>query len=465
LHFHQTLGFFYDSLTDIHPYTMLVGVVTLATGILMRVRFRRIPYMVVALAVGGALAAVLNYLLYLRAGAAPGIATVGEVPGRLPPLSAPDFSLATIKQLAPVAFAVSLFALTEAMSISRSLAARSGQYIDGNQEFIGQGLSNLVGSFFSSYVATGSFNRSAVNYEAGAQTPLAAILAGSLLIIIVLLIAPALAYLPNSGMAAILFMVAWSLIDWKAIRTIIRASRSESVVLWSTFFATVFLELEFAILLGVFLSLTVYLIGASRPRVLVRMPDPRLPKRRFTTDPSLPECPQLSIVRIDGPLFFGAVAYVMERLRVIAKRNPGQKHLLVFMRSVVTVDVAGAQMLAQVATERRKLGGALYLHRVKEQPYRTLERGGFLEVIGRENLYETKGEAIATIFNRLDRSICLECDKRIFLECQTVPKAVEAEVPPPALEAPEPAKKKAPTRKRTPRKKISKKTAASRESL
>ena len=110
-----------------------------------------------------------------------GITTVGALPASLPPLSAPDFSLGTLKDLAPVAVAATLLALTEAVSIARSLAARSGQRIDGNQEFIGQGLSNVVGSFFSSYVATGSFNRSGVNYEAGARTPLAAALAGVIL--------------------------------------------------------------------------------------------------------------------------------------------------------------------------------------------------------------------------------------------------------------------------------------------
>ncbi len=422
LHFHQALLYFYYNVADVRPFTMLVGMVTLATGVLVKMRYRRIPYMVVALIVGSLVAVVFNFALYTAVGEAPGIATVGTVPGRLPPFSVPDFSLGTVKQLAPVAFAVTLFALTEAVSISRSIAARSGQYIDGNQEFIGQGLSNIIGSFFSSYVATGSFNRSGLNYEAGAQTPVAALLAGALLVPVVLAVAPLLAYLPNAGMAAILFIVAWQLIDFRSIRKIIRASRAESVVLWSTFFATLFLELEFAILLGVFLSLVVYLLGASQPRVLVRMPDPRLPKRRFNTDASLPECPQLALVRIDGALFFGAVNYVAERLRVISKRHPGQNHLLILARSINTLDVAGAEMLAREARQRRQSGGALYLHGIKEQPLRTLQRGGYLEEIGKENLFETKGEAIAAIFDRLNRDICIRCERRIFIECQSVPK-------------------------------------------
>ena len=378
--------------------------------------------MVVALIVGGLVATLLNYLLFTRHGQAAGIATVGLVPGGLPPLSIPDFSFGVLGELAPIAFAVTLFALTESVTIARSLAARTGQYIDGNQEFIGQGLSNIVGSFFSSYVATGSFNRSSLNFEAGAQTPVAAVFAGGLLLVIVLFVTPLLAFLPNAGMAAILFVVAVRLIDFRAIRTIIRASGSESVVLWATFFATLFLQLEFAILLGVFLSLVVYLLAASHPRVVVRMPNPALPRRRFTTDAKLAECPQLSMVRIDGAIFFGAVSYVAERLRAIARRNPEQKHMLIFARSISTLDVGGAELLAQEASNRRKSGGAVYLHAVKEQPLRTLSRGGYMAEIGEENLFETKTDAITQIFARLDKNICTVCEKRIFLECQEVPK-------------------------------------------
>ena len=424
LHVHELIQYFYYNLQDIHPYSLLVGVVTLAVALFVRLSNRRLPYMVFALVGGTVLAAVLNYVLYTRLGEAPQIAVVGDIPRGLPPLSFPDFSFATLAQLAPIAFAVTLFALTEAVSIARSLATRSGQHIDGNQEFIGQGLSNLIGSFFSSYVATGSFNRSAINYEAGAQTPLAAVVAGGLLIPVVLLIAPLLAYIPNAGMAAILFVVAWGLIDFRGIAKIIRSSGAESVVLWSTFFATLALQLEFAILLGVFLSLVIYLLSASQPRVLKRMPDPRLPRRRFSTDANLPECPQLAIVRIDGALFFGAVNYVVERLRLLARRNPEQTHLLVLSRGINTLDVAGAELLETEAVQRASKGGALYLHSPKEQPMRMLRRGGYLEQIGEHNVFDSKGEAIAGIFERLDRDVCKTCTRRIFVECQSLPPPV-----------------------------------------
>ena len=421
LHLMEKLLYFVQNIGDIHPYATTVGLATLVAGIYVRRRFPRIPYMIAAMIAGSVVALLISHFLYVG-GPAPGIQVVGALPSTLPPLSSPDLDFNMIKELAPVALAVTLFALTEAISISRSLAARSGDLVDGNQEFIGQGLSNIFGSFFSSYVATGSFNRSGVNFEAGARTPLAAVFAGLMLMVIVVFVAPLLAFLPNAAMAGILFLVAFGIIDFSHIRTIVRASRSDSIVLWGTFLATIFLALDFAILLGVFLSLAIYLHRASRPRVRVRVPDPRLPRQRFNTDPSLPECPQFKLIRIDGPVFFGAVNYVAERLRIIAKHNAAQKHLLIMARTISFIDVAGAEMLAREARLRREAGGQLYFHQLQDNARELMERGGYLRDVGEENLFDTKGEAIAEVFKRLDRGICVRCDKRIFNECRTVPK-------------------------------------------
>jgi sulfate permease, SulP family len=415
LPFYEIVWLNISSLGEAHLPTAIVGVMTLGSGIAARKWWPKLPYMIVAMVVGSLTAAV-----FIQLGDAE-IAVVGSIPASLPPLSLPDFSFETLRELAPIVMAVTLFALAEAVSIARSLAARSGQLIDGNQEFIGQGLSNICGAFFSSYVATGSFNRSGVNYQAGARTPFAALSAGFMLMAIVLLVAPLFQYLPNAAMAAVLFMVAWGIVDTHHIATIARSSRPESAVLFVTFGATLLLDLEFAILLGVFLSLVVYLAQASHPQVLVRAPNPAKPKHRLDTDSSLPECPQVKIVRIDGSLFFGAVNYVAERLRVIARRSPQQKHLLLLVRAIGFVDVAGAELLAREARNRRNMGGQMYLHSLKDGPRQMMERGGFLTDISDEHIYSSKSEAIASIFTGLDKSICARCDKRIFMECETVP--------------------------------------------
>ncbi len=420
LHFHEVFMALFDQIERINPYITAVALITLVSGFLVRRLVPRVPYMIVAMLAGTAAALALDAVF---GPAATAISTVGALPSSLPPLSAPELSIQAIKDLAPVAVAATLLALTEAVSIARSLAARSGQRIDGNQEFIGQGLSNIVGSFFSSYVATGSFNRSGVNYEAGARTPLAAAFAGLLLMALMLVVAPYAAYLPNAAMAGILFLVAYGLIDFHHIRQIIRASRSETAIMATTFFATLFLELEFAIILGVVLSLVVYLSRTSRPRIVSRVPDPQRDKRAFVTNTGhrLPECPQLKFLRIDGSLFFGAVNHVEEQLQAIDSRYADQRHLMLVASGINFVDVAGAEMLAKEARRRRGLGGGLYLYDVKKPVADFLRQGGYMEEIGEENVFASKTDAIRGIVARLNHPLCGACDKRIFRECAALP--------------------------------------------
>lgn len=416
-HLHDVLIHFFEQIPNINWYVTAVALATLLSGIFVKRFIPRIPFMIFAMIFGS----VVAYLINMKFGAdATRIAVVGALPDTLPPLSSPDFSLDTIKKLAPTVLAVTLFALTEAVSIGRSLGARSGQRIDGNQEFIGQGLSNIAGSFFSGYVATGSFNRSGLNYQAGAKTPIAAVFAGALLMLIVVLVAPLAAYLPNAAMAGILFMVAWGLIDFHEIRHILKASRQETAVMAVTFFGALFLELELAIFAGVLLSLVLYLMRVSRPRIVSRVPDPRLPNRAFSSDPGLPQCPQLRLLRIDGSLFFGSVSHIQEAFAEIEEKYPDQKHLAIICQGINFADVAGGDALVQEARKRKARGGDLYLINVKQGLWDSLEESGALDEIGPNNVFQSKTAAIHAIFQKLDKDICARCDKRIFQECQTL---------------------------------------------
>jgi SulP family sulfate permease len=400
---------------EINPYTTVVGLLTIATGILIKKYRPAWPYMIFSMLAGSMAAAIV---VSLAGKETAGIATVGALPASLPPFSLPALSMINIKLLAPTALAMTLFALTEAVSIARSLADKTNQDFDGNQEFIGQGLSNIVGPFFSSYVATGSFNRSGMNYEAGARTPLAAISAGGFLVVVVYFVAPLARYLPNTAMAAILFLVAWRLIDPYHILKIFKTSKTESVILGSTFLATLFLQLEFAILLGIMLSLAIYLNRTSHPRVLSRVPDVRVKNRPFVTDPLLPECPQLKIVRIDGSLYFGAVNHVRTTLQEIMRTGPGQKNLLLVGSGINFIDMAGAELLLQLVKERESEGGHFYFYDMKEgicSHFKFLE---YLLDIGTDNIFLSKKEAISEIYQRLDRAVCEGCRAKIFLECR-----------------------------------------------
>ncbi len=418
-HLPDILYHFYQQIPHINWYVTTVALVTLLSGIAFKKWIPRVPHMIAAMVIGSLVGYIFNAWLGQDV---TGIKTVGALPSTLPPLSSPDFNLDTIKMLAGSAMAVTMFALTEAVSIGRSLAARAGDRIDGNQEFIGQGLSNIFGSFFSGYVATGSFNRSGLNYQAGARTPLAAVFAGLLLMVIVVMVAPLAAYLPNAAMAGILFMVAYGLIEFKEIRHILHASKRDAAVLLVTFLGALFLELETAIFAGILLSLILYLEKVSRPSIVTRTPDPRLPNRAFSSDPTLPQCPQLRIIRIDGSLFFGSISHIQEAFDRFREQFPEQKHLAIICQGINFADISGCEALVQEAQQRKAIGGALYLVNVKQGLWDALDRCGALEEIGERRVFQSKAAALHAIFQKLDKEICMRCDRRIFLECQSVPK-------------------------------------------
>ncbi|MBI5330573.1 MAG: cob(I)yrinic acid a,c-diamide adenosyltransferase [Betaproteobacteria bacterium] len=415
---YEVVGQLLTHLHDINVYVTGVAVISLVAGILARKYLRQIPYMIVAMVVGGLVAAWLNSGFGAEA---TGIRTVGALVAGFPPLSAPDFSLAALKNTFFSALAVTVLALTEAVSISRSVAVKSEQHINGNQEFIGQGLSNLAGSFFSGYASSGSFNRTGVNFESGARTPLAAVFSSVFLLAALFLVAPLAAYLPIPAMAAVLFMVAWNLIDFHHIGAILKAHREEAVVLGVSFFGTV-IDLEKGIFFGILTSLVYYLSRTSRPAIRAVAPDPEdrdNPRRKFVPETGVePECPQLKMLRIEGSIFFGAVEHIQHAFVAVDEHVPTQRHLLLFSKGINTIDLAGAELLSGEAKRRRRLGGALYLCGVREAACDMLKNGGYQADIGAENVFAHKPDALAGIYPRLDVEQCRTCRARIFRECR-----------------------------------------------
>ena len=403
--------------SEIQPWTLAVGMTTLIAGIATRRFMPRFPYMIAAIGAGCIAAAFIRAVV----GEAAGLLWVNAIPGSLPPLSSPDFSLDTLRSLAGIAIAVTVLSITEAMSIARAVALRSGQRIDANQEFIGQGLSNIAAGFFSGYPSSASFNRTGLNYDAGAKTPLAAAFASVMLAIIVLYFAPLASAIPMAAVAGLLFLVAWGLFDFVHMRHIIATDRSETAVLFITLGATLLLSLEIAILAGVVFSLLVYLNRSSHPELRSLIPDPRVPERNMLeVEPGFSECPQMKILRIEGSLYFGAIEHVEDHFDEIRKRQPGQKHLLLMSKSINTVDLAGADLLQREARKRRAEGGDLYFYSLRKPVIKMFQDTGYLDEFGRDHMYRGKREAFNRVFQRLDRSICATCTARIFEECATV---------------------------------------------
>lgn len=416
-HFHEVLVQFGSHITDTQPWVLAVGAVTLAAGILAKRYLPKLPYMIVAMVVGGVVAAIIN----ARFGAEhTGIRTVGALVASFPPLSLPDFSFSAIQQTLFPATIIAILALTEAVAIARSVAAKSDQRIDSNQEFVGQGLSNIAGSFFSGYAGSGSFNRSGVNYASGARTPLAAAMSAVFLLLIVLLVAPLAAYLPVPSMAAILFIVAWGLIDFHHIGEVIKRHKRERIVLALTFVGTL-IDLEKGIFLGILVSLLFYLYRTSQPSIRELVPshaERDNPRRKFVpASEDAPECPQMTMLRVEGSIFFGAVEHVQQHFRNVDEADPQKKHLLLTSRAIGIIDLAGAELLAKEAARRRKLGGGLYLVGVQPDLCEMLRRSGQVDTIGEEQIFRHKGDALQAIYPRLDSEICRSCTARIFREC------------------------------------------------
>lgn len=420
--FAETMAGFARHLGDIKPWVLAVSIATLAAAMLVRRHVRRMPYMLAAIFAGGIIAWTINRLLGAEV---TGIRTLGPLPGALPPLSHPDFSLDTMRSLSGTAIALTVISLTQAVSIARAVAVRSGQRIDGNQEFIGQGLANIAASFFSGFPTSGSINRSGPNFEAGAHTPLAAVFAAGFLVLVLLAFGWLVAWLPLAAMAAVLFLVAWGLVDWPRVKLAWTASRGSSAVIAVTFFGTLFLDIEFAVLAGVGTSLVLYLHRTSHPTLRSLVPDPHHPERKMTeVGGNLQECPQMKLLRIEGEIYFGAVDHVGTYFEALRTHQPGQKHLLLMSKSINTLDLAGAELLAHEARLRLAAGGALYMYSPRKPVVDFLKRGGHGRDIGAGRMFASKDEAIAGVFAQLDRAICARCTARIFTECKSLPPPV-----------------------------------------
>ena len=403
----------YQGIGELNFYLIFIALVTLLTAITAKKLFPKMPNLLIGMIFGSIAAFLLkDYTSNIK--------LLGEIPAHLPPFSIPDFSFSSIKMLAPEAFAVALLGLIEAVSISRAVATKSEQRIDSNQEFVGQGMSNIVGSFFSSYAGSGSFTRSGVNFEAGAKTPFSAIFAAIFLMIIVLLVAPLTAYLPIAAMGGIILLVAYNLVDIHHIKQTLNFSKSESAILLTTFFATLFLELEFAIYIGVLLSLILFLARTSTPNIPVLSIDsgPKNTHRKFIDIDEKPieECPQLQIIRIDMSIYFGSINHIQKHISNITEKE-NIKHILIEASGINFIDLAGTEVLVSENKRLVKQGGGLYFVNLKPSVYEFTAKSCFIKQIGNDHFFDSKSQAVRSIYKRLDQSVCSGCKVRIFSEC------------------------------------------------
>lgn len=418
-HFLDTWVEVFSHLDWINIYIFIVWFSTLVFSFLLRKFYPKIPNLLVGLIWWG----IIAYFFHWEQN---GIKFVAEISWKLPAFKGLDLSFDTIKSLASWAFAVALLWLIEAISISRSVASKSHQIIDANQEFIGQGLSNIGWSFFSCYAWSGSFTRSGVNYSAWAKTPLAAIFAAVFLALIVILIAPVTKYLPVAAMWGVIMLVGYWLINFKEIKKILKTSKSESSILLVTFFSTLFLELEFAIYFWIFLSLILFLNRTSNPDIVsyVYNYDERKKRKKFIwankvnpTKICSMKCQQLEIIRIDMSIYFWSVNHIQNKIREITK-GWKIKNILIIAKSINFIDMNGVEMLEKENHRLNSIWWGIYFSGLKTKVLIELSKLGFLDNIWKDNIFENTTDAIAYIYkNKIDKSSCNTCNNRIFKEC------------------------------------------------
>lgn len=359
-----------------------------------------------------------------------GVRLVGAIPRTLPPFtwrsleSLPDLGM--ISALAMGGLAVTLLGLVEAVASAQTLARRTGERLDSNQEFFGQGMACVAAGLFSGYPCSGSFTRSALAHQSGARTHLTGVVTGVTILGGMLLFAPWARFIPRPAIAGVLLAIAWGMIDRVAIRRVFKTSRAESAIMAVTFLATITQPLDFAILAGVLFSLAFFVLRSALPRVYPVVPDPTY--RHLVHLPDAPTCPQIGMMNIRGPLFFGAVHHIEEALRHNLEDNPGQSVLVLRMHGVDICDLSGIEMLESTVNRYRSFGGDVFLVRPRRPVREVMEQSGFLDLLGRDHILPQEG-AIEFLFDRvIDPIVCVHgCEHRVFAECQAIVKHPSSE--------------------------------------
>ena len=358
-----------------------------------------------------------------------GVVVLGNLPRSLPPFTWQGvFDFELVRSMASSIFAVAIIGLVEATSISRAVASRSGQYLQTNQEFVGQGLANIASGLFSGYPCSGSMTRSVLNYEAGGRTRMTSVFGGLFVLSAMLLFAPLATFLPRAALSGLLVVMGSRMINFTEIRRIRATSLGDTLTMGITFASTLLLPLELAVFTGVLVSFARYIYTTSSPKVESMVPDKEF--EHFEYQPDKPDCPQLGALTIEGSLYFGATQHVEDRLRANMNQHPDQQYLLLRLHRVNHCDISGLHMLETIVRLYRQKGGDVFVVGVREAVWHKMRLGGFSKMLGHRNFFAQE-RAIPIIFNLLDPTICIyKCPYRVWKECQRLPKIEgEADMP------------------------------------
>lgn len=395
-------------------YTLAVGLASIAIIIGLRRINKNIPSALVAVIIFTILSYYFSFESY-------GIKVVGNIPQGLPFPSIPYIDLDLLDRLLGKAFIIALVGFMEAYAIAKFIASQTKQKLDVNQELIGQGLANVVGSFFKSYPVSGSFSRPAVNFQAGAKTGMSNIISACFVIATLLFVAPLLYYLPRPVLSAIVITAVVGLIRPYHFIHLWKTNRYDGISAITTFALSFIMKPDYAILIGVFLSLSLFLWRSLHPRIVRMSRDPISGTFVNAEANNLPTCPQIEMIRPEASLYYANVENILEEIKDIVKGKPALKHLVIDGESINYVDGTALEALHDFHEDLKNVGVNLVFVNVKAPVKDVMIRSGFLEELGKDNILPSKGYALGYLFKSIDHKYCAEvCPYVLFNECYTV---------------------------------------------
>ncbi len=329
---------------------------------------------------------------------------VGKIPGGLPSLSMPIINFNVILDLLPFAVIISLLGFMEAISVAKAMAAVTGQRLDPNRELIGQGLANICGAVAQSYPTSGSFSRSAVNLQSGANSSLSSVFASLAVVVVLLYFTSLFYYLPQSVLAAIIMMAVVGLVNIRGFIHAWTAQWYDGAISIITFVATLVFapHLERGIGVGVILSVLVFLYKSMRPKVV----DLSLGSDRVLHDcvaSGLEECRYIDVVRFDGPLFFANASYLEDQIRNRRRTKKELKHIIISSSGINDIDASGEEALSLTVDRVRSAGIDISLSGVNRSVMNVLNRTHLIVKIGEDHIYPTVEEAISAVHDETHR--------------------------------------------------------------
>ena len=404
-----------EAFNSTHLETMLMAILALGIMIGLKRYLPKIPNVLTAVAV----TTIISWWIGFES---MGGKVVGVVPQGLPPMGLPTFDFDTMVKLFGVAVAISIIGFMEAISIAKAMAARTRQRLDANQELVGQGLGNIVSSLSSGYAVSGSFSRSAVNINAGAITGFSAVVTGVVVGITLLFLTPLLYHLPQATLAAVIIMAVINLVKIEPIKYAWRVQKHDGAVALITFAMTLLWapHLEEGIMVGVMLSLLLFLYRSMKPRVaaLSRAPDGTL---RDADIHKLETCRNIALIRFDGSLYFANTGYFEDKVLERAALKPDLKYVIIDAEGINEIDATGEEMLHHLAERLSETGVELLIARAKKQVWDVLSRTGFIDKIGEDHMFALRTQAFNYAWDKLGGNHAETCPLRL-----APPKAAEA---------------------------------------